>query len=269
MYEILLKNKKYKRLSLFIITFSFVLISIIFSRSYYLYGSLIAIALAIVPLTQITSRLIENEEKIEEKFLSNKNILIRHKEFIIDYIVIFFSSLLAFYIGYILFPNVFLPQLNAINNIKEHVSSLNTYTGAAIDENALFSFIIINNLQLLILFYIFSFLYGAGSIYLLLWNSSIIGAFLGIEAYSVNSNNIFYKFIIYPLIILLQILPHGIIEFLAYFLAALAGGILSHLFIIKNRNKNILEQITSDSILLFMFSLLFLFIAALVEAYII
>lgn len=268
MYEIILKYKRYKRIIIFLITFFFILISLLFSRSFF-YGGILVIALSIVPLSQITSKLIENEEKIEERFLSNKNIFIRHKDFIIDYFVIFFSSLIAFYIGYLLFPNIFYPQIQAINNLKQEVSSLNNYSGASIDSNALFSFIILNNLKILILFYVFSFLYGAGSIYLLLWNSSIIGVYIGMNVYELNTKDILYKYLIYPLILSIQIFPHGIIEFFAYFLSALSGGIFSHIFFIKNKNRKVIEQIASDSLLLFMFSILFLFIAALVEAYII
>lgn len=263
MYErLIFRIRNRAPLYIFLLTLFFIIFSSLFARTEFIYGSLIIIAISITPLSQITSKLIEIEWN-KEKFEKSKNIIFRHKNFIIYYLSIFFASIIGFYIVYLISPNIFYPQEKAINDLVEGIYQ---YSGSAINKKAMLYFIIQNNLYVLVSFYVFSFLFGAGAIYLLLWNASIVGAFLGRETILVSSNNLLYKFIIFPFIKLILLLPHGILEFLAYFLAALGGGLLSQTLFMKVDRKD-LETILSDSILLLLLSIVILVIAGFIEAF--
>ncbi|BBL45401.1 hypothetical protein MJ1_0230 [Nanobdella aerobiophila] len=266
MYDILISKVKDNPYILFFLTLFSIIFATLISIKSGSEGGILIIAISLVPLVQVYNKLIEKDEKLSEKILSNHNIFYRYKDYILASFIIFFGSVIGFYIGYLINYNLFFPQLQAIENIKMHVLSLSY--GQAINTNNFFSYILFNNMEVLLLFFSFSILFGAGAIYLLLWNSSIIGVFLGLKAFNLNTSNLLYKYILYPVYSLILILPHGLLEFLAYFLAALSGNILSIAFV-KGLDKEILEKILSDSLALFVLSILFLFTAAFIEAYII
>ncbi|MGC9133022.1 MAG: stage II sporulation protein M [Nanopusillaceae archaeon] len=266
MYDILIEKIKYNPWILFIITFFTVIFATLLSLKSGSYGGILVIALSLVPLVQIYNKLIEKDEKIAEKIKLKKNIFYRYKDYFLASFIIFFASIFGFYISYLMNYSLFYPQLQAIGDIRMHVLALSY--GQIISTNKLFTYILFNNMTVLLLFFSFSIIFGAGAIYLLLWNSSIIGVFLGLKATEINTTNIFYKYIFYPFLSLSEMLPHGLLEFLGYFLAALSGNILSMAFI-KGLDKETLENILSDSLALFVLSILFIFIAAVIEAYII
>ncbi len=265
MYDILYKRIKNPYI-LFVISFFIILFSIFLSKGEGVFGGLLSITISLVPLTQIYVSLIEMDEEISERYHKSKNIFHLYRDYIICSFIIFFSGVFAYYIGYILYPEMFFRQTQTIINMKENLSML--MEGNAIYTNNVFTYILINNMFVLLLFFFMSFVFGAGSIYLLLWNSSVIGVFLGIKASSVSSSDILYKYFLYPLYNLILILPHGILEFLSYFLAALAGGIFS-IALIKNLDKEILENVIGDSMLLFLISIVLLVLAAIIETFVI
>lgn len=260
MYELFLSKIRNIPLFLFLLTFFSFLFSATISKNSGNLGGILVLTLTMIPLIQITTKLIEREANISLT-IKRKNIFYRHKDFIINYFAIFFGAVLASYISYLLYPNIFYPQIDAIHEIKSEILA----RASAIDKKAFAFYILINNIKVLLLFFLFSFIFGAGAIYELLWNSSIIGVFLGLKVQEI-SGDFFYKYITYPLYSLILLLPHGILEFLAYFLAALAGGIFS-MSIIKNLKKEELEIILSDSIFLLIFSIVLLVTAAFIEAF--
>ncbi len=265
MYDILIEKIRYNYLILFFLSIVIIVFSTLLSLKSGPYGGILIIAISLVPFVQIYNKIIEKDEMLSEKIKSKKNIFLRYKDYFTISFIIFFASIIGFYISYLINHNLFYPQIQAIESIRRDIIAL-SYANA-INTNSFFTYILYNNMMVLLLFFAFSIIFGAGAIYLLLWNASIIGVFLGLKASEYMSNNIIYKYILVPAISLIEILPHGILEFLGYFLAALAGNILSIAFI-KNLDRESLENILSDSLALFVLSILFIFIAAVIEAYI-
>jgi len=259
MYDELLNYIKRKYSFLFILTFLSIIFSTLLARNSGEVSGILVLTFSMIPLIEIINRFFE-KEIIRFNPNPNINVLVRHKELILSYFSIFFSSILASYISYLFFPQVFNEQVKAIYEIKRDVMLY----GYSFRTDAFFSYILINNLQVLMLFFIFSIIFGAGSLYLLLWNSSIIGVFLGMEAEG-YSGNFFMKYILYPFISFVRILPHGVLEFLGYFLASLSGAMLS--LSLLSKDKSYLQQIISDSLLMFLFSIFFIVVGAFVEAF--
>ncbi|MEM1782547.1 MAG: stage II sporulation protein M [Nanopusillaceae archaeon] len=260
MYEELLTKIRRKYLFIGILTFFSIIISSLIVRNSGEVSGILVLTFAIIPLIEIINRFLE-KEIIKVEASEDKNIFIRHKEFIFCYFSIFFSSIIAFYLSYLLFPDIFVQQTEAIEHLKKEVI-IYSYS---FRKEAFFSYILINNLKVAFMFFVFSIIFGAGSVYLLLWNSSIIGVFLGITSKK-YSNGIIGKYIIYPLISFIRLLPHGILEFLGFFFAALAGGILV-LSTLRINSLNEIQQYISDSILLLLFSIIFIVLGAFVEAF--
>jgi uncharacterized membrane protein SpoIIM required for sporulation len=116
-----------------------------------------------------------------------------------------------------------------------------------------------NNIYVLIFTIIFSLLFGAGVIFILAWNASVIAAAIGIFSQS-NLSAL-------PLG-LLRYMIHGLPEIAAYFVAALAGGIISIAVIRHEIGTDRFWEILQDSLNLIILSVVILFIAAFLEVFV-
>jgi len=115
-----------------------------------------------------------------------------------------------------------------------------------------------NNVSVMILTLIFSLFFGAGAIFVLAWNASVISAAIGIFTG--------YEKMAIPLG-LARYMIHGFPEIAAYFITALAGGILG-LSIVKNGLKNIKSlRVLENVAILLCIALVILVFAAAVEVY--
>ncbi len=116
-----------------------------------------------------------------------------------------------------------------------------------------------NNIYVLIFTLVFSLLFGAGVVFILAWNASVIAAAIAIFTRS-DLNNL-------PLA-LLRYFVHGIPEIASYFVAALAGGIISFAVIRRDVGTEKFWKILQDSLNLIILSVIILFLAALIEVFV-
>ncbi len=190
-------------------------------------------------------------EKFRRENLKNdyKTFFERNFETFFSYIIVIFGisiplSLLFYFLPVEISEKIFLEQINAIKKI----------TGNFAIENTFFK-IFLNNIQVALLAFLLSFFYGFGGVLVISWNASILGTAIGILTKS-------YGIQYYPFAIL-TFLPHGIFEFFAFFLAALAGSIFSSYYYKKEKT------LIFDSFKIFFFSIFLIFIGALIETFII
>jgi len=170
-----------------------------------------------------------------------------YREIILSFVAIFAGMALVFSLIYLLLPTEiaeksFQTQINEIKAIRGYF-----WLGET------FRTILINNIGVLFLSFLFSFIYGSGAIFILAWNASILATASSMLAKSLGGA---YKL---P-IALLSYMPHGSIEIVAYFLAAIAGGIASYHL---TREKNI--EAFQDSFFLFALGVVFILLGAIVE----
>ncbi len=150
----------------------------------------------------------------------------------------------------------------------------NATTGQATSWGFL-SAIIMNNLKVLILCVIFSFFYGAGAIFILTWNASVISTAMGAffrtniarYAEAVGFVQIAGYFHIFSLSIL-RYMTHGVFEILAYFIGGLAGGLISIAMINKKFEGEHFRVVLKDSVDLVILAVLVVLIAGLIEVFI-
>lgn len=144
------------------------------------------------------------------------------------------------------------------NCVEEYSFQSRTISTNALTSGARFVSIIGNNIGVMIFTLIFSLIFGAGAIFVLAWNASVISAAIGIfTSYKVSE---------IPLG-LLRYMIHGFPEITAYFITALAGGIFG-VGIIRNGigNKKFIRVLINISLLLFI-AIVILLVAALMEVY--
>jgi uncharacterized membrane protein SpoIIM required for sporulation len=213
--------------------------------------------------------LIKEEEGKDLEITDEGKLVKEHSRALYALIWLFLGITVAFAIMYLIFPafsgqtfNYQIQTYCAINspgNFNYCVESASTsaITGNATSLGSFFS-ILINNLRVLVMTLIFSLAFGAGAIFILVWNASVIGSAMGIFAKG--------KLFALP-VSFFRYMIHGIPEIAGYFLGALAGGILSVAIIRKDLQGEKKWRILEDVILLVIASIVILILAAIMEVY--
>ena len=188
-------------------------------------------------------------------------------------VLLFLGITIALSFWYVVLPA---ETTNSLFKIQtQTIASLNQQVTASVAKFNLLNKIFLNNIKVLIFCILFSFIYGTGAIFILTWNASVIGAAVGnfirthVAQYAgaVGFSKIAAYFYASSLS-LLRYSMHGIPEILAYFVAGLAGGILSVAIIKKDFETKRFERILLDSSDLILVAVFILFIAALIEVFI-
>ncbi|GEM_PF-262479 len=144
--------------------------------------------------------------------------------------------------------------LGQVGEIREQITGKATGKGAGgMDFNSVFNLIFFNNMSVLLYAVLFSFLFGAGAIYLITWNSSVVGVLIGKTIVATNH----FAFI--------GLLPHGIPEFAGYFFGAISGGLISVAVSKGKYMSHEFEVIAKDSFILLIIALLSLFMGGIIE----
>jgi len=150
--------------------------------------------------------------------------------------------------------------INSPGNVEDCIlrNSFGPTTTGAVTKEMRFLSIISNNIYVMIFTLIFSLIFGAGAIFVLAWNASVIAAAIGIFTG--------YDWKEIPIGIA-RYMIHGFPEIAAYFVTALAGGIFG-VGIIRNGIKSkIFLRILENTVMLLFIALIFLIIAAVIEVY--
>src|SRR3989344_4921927 len=225
------------------------------------------IVLATLPLLYTT---VTNEEELDLKYDKEIILLKEHTKVLVFLMFLFFGITVALALAYIVLPSeivgsVFSVQHEAIGKVNSHIQ------GGAV-KLTLFSKIFLNNLKVLFFCIIFSFLYGTGAIFILTWNASVVAVAIGnlfkselAQLASVVGLPSLGAYFSIASISFFRYMAHGIFEMAAYFIAGLAGGIIS-IALIKHDLEN--ETVLIDALDLVLLSLGILLIGSLVEVYV-
>jgi len=218
-----------------------------------------------------TIRYEEKKEGLKEKLLIKE-----HGKALSVFVFLFLGFLIAFVAFYVFMPHdlvqsVFDTQIKTIEAINARMSNIQgsiQMGGDAIGQSNFFFKILSNNLKVLFFCIFFSFFYGAGAIFILTWNASVISAAIG-NAIRSNLGSIFgiHYFTAFSLGIM-KYMTHGIFEIIAYFAGGLAGGIISVAVIRHEVHTGRFKKVIKDSFDLIFISLIILIIAGLIEVYV-
>ena len=221
-----------------------------------------------IPFMFFMFRIEETRSAQDDK--GSLNLLKDHRKAIWAFLWLFAGFVIGFAFWYILLPTTESLQqqvgtyclINQPGNEK-CVESLTATEQAgptvfATNKERMF-LIIANNIYVLMFTLVFSLLFGAGVVFILAWNASVIAAAIAIFTRS-DLNAL-------PLA-LLRYFVHGIPEIAAYFVAALAGGIISFAVIKRDIGTEKFWKILQDSLNLIILSVIILFLAALLEVFI-
>ncbi len=250
-----------------LIAFIFVQLATIAAIVIDLKMELLLVVLVLLPSVPLILRLFNFEEAIveDEVRILKKSFVARHLPVIIVLSSYFIGLVAGFTFWYLVLPEevgkqLFSAQISELKTLNAMFAGISTN---AIAGNPIFERILFNNLRVLSLIVIFSVVYGAGSAFILVWNASVIGVFLGEFAKKLSANgvNIFSGLGQG----ILGIFPHGSFELLAYLIGALAGGILSAAIIRRSYKQAYFKYIILDIIKLMGIAVVFVIVGALIE----
>lgn len=240
-------------------------------------ASLVIVFLIVLASVPFMYHALRSEEK-KDTLIKKEEILFKeHWKLLVVFMYFFIGIVLALTLMF-----VFLPDLMVANMFSTQLATIQAINGQAISEVTSFVTamdflvaIILNNIKVLFFCLAFSLFFGAGAIFILTWNATVISAAIGayirthLATYASNVGlmNLSTYFSAFSLAIL-RYMTHGVFEILAYFIGGLAGGILSFAIINHHLGKDYFKRILKDVGLLILLALGIIFLAGFIEVFI-
>jgi len=224
------------------------------------YASLIALFFATFAAVPTMYATIKLEEKKDTEIAEERVLLKEHGKALALFTFLF----LGFVAGWTLWSLVLpAPLSGAAFSVQEStLSRLNSpLAGNAVNVAGTFAKILFNNLKVFVFSLVFAFLYGFGAIFILGWNASLIGVAISDAIRS-------YAGVLAIPVALSRYLLHGVPEMIAYFMAGLAGGIISVAVINHDIKSEKFKHILFDSVDLSAGAVVILVLAALLEVFV-
>lgn len=259
----------YSIVSLLLVEFIFIKSSI-FEK----YASLLTVFFTVFFCVPFIFYLFLYEEKKDFKLKKERKILKQHGKAFLALIFLFLGMLLGFSFFILVFPNKmpthFESQMHAYCSVNMPYNTQTCFNylseGKLLFErpklnlsNIVQKFfgVLVNNLYVLFFVLVFSLLFGVGAIFILTWNASVIAVAIA-NLSRVKSFGIAFT----------HYMLHGIPEITAYFVAGLAGGIISMAVIRHDYWSDEFWIVLQDSLDLIIISMLLLVFSALIEVFI-
>ncbi|MBI2144131.1 stage II sporulation protein M [Candidatus Woesearchaeota archaeon] len=239
------------------------------------YVGVVMVFLTTLACTYLIQGTLRREEKKDIAVPHELALLKEHGKALSYFMFLFLGFVVSFSLWYIFLPQGFSSQIFSIQ--EETIRCINSVgvEGCLSAPTESFVKIFLNNFKVLLFVLIFAFFYGAGSVFILAWNATVVATAIGIfvrnslssVASSMGLTAVADYFSSYSLA-LLRYLTHGGLEILAYFIAALAGGIISVAVARHSFASLKFRKVLWDSVDLIALSLGTLFLAAIVEVFV-
>lgn len=265
-FESIIRAREAKKHPWEMFIYAIVITSISLWIAYFIFpsaASVIFLFLITLGSAPIIYKIIKREEIIEEE-TEEMSIPFykKHKRIILVYSFLFLGVLATTAFWFSVLPSTYLDIM-----FSEQI--ITTDSLGSFSTDASFFRIFFNNIKVATIAFILSFFYGSGALFILSWNASVIAVFIGKIAreaaatiYHPLAN--FYGYAYALPTGLLSISLHGIPEILAYFIAGIAGGILSAGIIRGKKDKLILQ----DALGIYGFCVILLIIGSFLEVYV-
>lgn len=235
------------------------------------YSGLIVVTFCVMFSLPFMYYIIKTEEQGDEIILGLRQVWITHKDAIFALMWLFLGFVVAFSFWFIVLgdSNLLNAQLetycmiNSPGNTQECIMQYTQGavvgpTGGAATNFPRFLMIIENNVYVMIFTLIFSLIFGAGAIFVLAWNATVIASAIGIfTKYQIS--NLHCGIIRYMI--------HGLPEIATYFIAALAGGILGVGFIRHGIKDKRFYHVIENVVILLFIAIVILILAGILEVY--
>ncbi len=254
-----------KPIDMFVMSFVVSVVSV-FSSAFIFpsQAGIIAPLLITAAMTPVVYRIFSIEEEVvreEAEKKINLGFFDRHGETIWLFSLFFLGVLASIFLISVVAPPNFVAttfgqQFEEINRIRS--ISAGAASGNAISDQ-FFNIILLNNLKVMGFSFLLSFLFATGALFILSWNASILAVYLATFLQKGEFAAFFST--------TLGIAPHAPVEMLAYFLAGIAGGVLSAGMIREKFGSKEFNLVFIDSLMLLGLGVVSIFAGAYLEVY--
>ncbi len=230
------------------------------------------IVMATIPIMYNVIKLEESKDMVIDH---ERTLLHEHNKAISFLLYLFIGVVVSSVLWYVVLPSETVDVLFQKQSETIQAINSNPHTTNAINQLAIFSIIFLNNVKVLAFSILFALIYGAGAIFIMTWNATVIGTAIGnfirtnidhyMSAISLVGQNSYFHIVSLGL---LKYALHGVPEIAAYFYGGLAGGILSVAIIRKHYQTQHFRTVLVDFSELVMIALAFLLVAAFLEVYV-
>lgn len=260
--EFILSDKS-KYVKILFLSFILSTVSLFFSIWVFkTHASIVMVFFTVLGLIPFMYSTINSEEKFDLTSHNETSLLKRHSKLIAHYLVMFIGITMAITLWYVVLPDSFLSftfsaQTQAISEINTKISGHYVLPVSSIPV------IFLNNIKVLTFCIVFSFLYGAGAIFVLAWNASVIATAMGnfIRVNLIHSSNVFNSLFVG----FVRYFLHGIPEISAYFIGGLAGSIVSIAVVNKDWRSKYFNNLMYDVSGLIVIAIFILLASSLIE----
>ena len=236
------------------------------------HSSLVMVFLMVLASFPIIYNTVKLEEKKDEATTDYHFLLKEHAKALEVFMFLFVGILISCTLWFVFLPPAYATSL--FSTQANTITSINSVYIGHVTNTAAFKTILLNNLRVLSICILFSFIYGVGALFILAWNATVIataaGTFIRENIANISANlgsvSLAKYFHIFSVGIL-KYMTHGVFEILAYFVAALAGGIISIAVIRHVLGSARFEKIIFDVSELLILSLVLLVFSAVVEVF--
>jgi uncharacterized membrane protein SpoIIM required for sporulation len=234
------------------------------------YSGLIVVTFCVMFSLPFMYYTFKTEEKQDEKIEGIRGVWRVHKDAIYSFMWLFLGFVIAFSFWFLVVGDSTMLNaqletycvINSPGNIEgcvQQYSTGNTLTPTgSVTKMGRFLSILENNVYVTIFTLIFSLIFGAGAIFILAWNATVIasavGVFTNYQISQISSG-------------ILRYMIHGIPEISAYFITAMAGGILGIGIMRHGIQDKKFYHILENVIILLFLSIIILVISGLIEVY--
>lgn len=239
-------------------------------------ASMVMVALTTIVCIPLIYNTMKYEEEKDMEIDAEQKLLKEHSKAIMVFLMLFLGITVGMTFLYLVLPvdqamNLFSNQITTYKQINP----AQTITGQVTSPGA-FQRILINNIKVLFFCIVFSLLYGAGAMFVLSWNASVVALAAGnairtkLAILAANAGAVGIADYLHIVAIdgFSRYLLHGVFEIGSYIVAALAGGIISVAIIKKHFSGDRAEHIILDVTDLLLASFVILIFAAIIEVYI-
>ncbi|HLD89336.1 MAG TPA: stage II sporulation protein M [Candidatus Nanoarchaeia archaeon] len=279
MFELLFNPKRAEEKPLFVFLFAIAVhsLAVIFGLLFFKkYSSVVVVFLTVMAFIPLLYRTMFSEAKKGTSSNDERELARQHSRAYFFLILIFVGVFLSAASWFVYFSFKDPATVKTLYKVQtDAIASINS--GATSNFGAttsMFMKILMNNFKVLVFCFLFAVIFGLGGIFILTWNATVVGAAMGNYVKSNFLSAVPHGF---NILIFLQIyvlgfvryMIHGIPEMLAYFVGAVAGGMLSAAFVKKYFSKEELsDKIILDAVNVMIISLVILVLAAIIEVYI-
>ncbi len=219
---------------------------------------MMAIAFTSLLLIPSLVELLHVEENVvgSESSFELKKLFYEHKDVFKIYLFVFLGVFLAFSLAALFLPQEAVQKFFPIQFKAAGV-------GFATSDVVMYK-IIVNNIQVFVICFLLSLVYGAGSMLFLAWNASVWGVVFGFfvrnAAFAVGANPVahFFESVI-------PFLPHMTTEALAYISAAIVGGVVSKAVLREKLFSARFHHILVDALIFLVIGIVLVVIGAIIE----